>query len=115
MPRMFKRAAVAVAASATLVLGLPAAPASALNEVRCTQSDFLYIYYTQIVGGYKVEAKRCWANAGEDDQIWVNDVTRLSSGNNAGYLYINEFTGVWFGKWADIDLLEGGVTFLHIN
>jgi len=105
----------ALALSLVPVLAAPAVPASALNRVACNESGYLRIWYWSWTSdGYEYLDSYCWANAGEDDQFFVQRATRLYSGNNSGYVIINESRRISFGKWWDGEL-PGDVTFLHID
>ncbi|WP_030377879.1 MULTISPECIES: hypothetical protein [unclassified Streptomyces] len=105
----------ALALSLGTVLAAPATSASALNGVACDEDGYLRIWYTSWTSdGFEYQASYCWANAGEDDQLYVPRVTHLHSGNNAGYVIIDESRRISFGKWWSGDL-SGAVTFLHID
>lgn len=114
--RKLRMLAGAVVLSLAAVAVVPAAPAYALNLVACNESGYLRIWYWSWTSdGFEYEDSRCWANAGEDDQLYIRRATRLWSGNNAGYVVIDEERRVNFAKEKDVDLDEGAVTFLKIN
>lgn len=116
LPRKAWLLAGALALSLVSILGAPATPASALNGVACNEDGYLRISYRSWTSdGFEYTASYCWANAGEDDQLDVQRATHLHSGNNAGYVIIDDSILVSFGKWWDGDLPGGTVTFLHIN
>jgi hypothetical protein len=87
---------------------MPATQASAINEVACTQSDFLTIVHWQ--------GRICYANAG-DDTYGIDGVKALSSGNNAGYISgTGSTTFVGFEKFTTWSSPGWGtVRLVHIN
>jgi hypothetical protein len=106
----------ALALSLVSVLAAPAPHASALNSVACNEDGYLRIWYWSWTSdGFEYLDSYCFANAGEDDQVGIQRAARLSSGNNAGYVIIDNSTRVSFGKWWKGDLPKGTVTFLHID
>lgn len=108
--------AVSLALGLVSVLATPPIPAFALNRVACNESGYLRIWYWSWTSdGYEYLDSYCWANAGEDDQIYLRRAARLHSGNNAGYIIIDNSTKVSFGKWWEGDIPEGALTFIHIN
>ncbi len=106
----------ALALSLVSILATPPAPAFALNRVACNEDGYLRIWYwSWTLEGPDHLASICWANAGEDDLIYLSRAARLHSGNNAGYVIIDNSIRVSFGKWWEDDLPEGAVTFIHID
>ncbi|MCA2215325.1 hypothetical protein [Jidongwangia harbinensis] len=113
--RKLRMLAAAVALSLPVVAVAPAAPAYALNLVACNEGGYLRIWYWSWTSdGFEYEDSRCWANAGEDDQLYIRRATRLWSGNNAGYVEIDDERRVNFPKDKEVKLDEGAVTFLKI-
>ncbi|MET8008097.1 hypothetical protein [Nonomuraea glycinis] len=105
-----------LALSLVSVLATPPIPAFALNRVACNEDGYLRIWaWSWTSDGVEYLDSYCWANAGEDDLITLRRATRLHSGNNAGYVIMNESTRVSFGKWWEGDIPEGDVTFIHID
>jgi len=106
----------ALTLSLVSVVAVPPVPASALNRVSCNESGYLRIWYWSWTSdGYEYLDSYCWANAGEDDQIDLQRAARLHSGNNAGYVIIDNSIKVSFGKWWEGDIPEGSLTFIHID
>jgi hypothetical protein len=117
-PRML---IAAFAMSLVFIITAPAAPALALNPVACNEDGYLRIWYWTINGeGDEYKASKCYANAGEDDQFYIAQSVRMWSGNNAGYVILNNAERVNFGKNEYKDLGTNpdrgtSVTFLKIN
>ena len=114
LPRKARMLAVAVALSITSVFAAPATPALALNSVACDEAGYLRIHYWGWWDGEEVPWSKCYANAGEDDQIYISRAFKLWSGNNAGYVLIgNDSRKIEFGK-NETKTLDSYVTFLKI-
>ncbi|WP_328912019.1 MULTISPECIES: beta/gamma crystallin domain-containing protein [unclassified Streptomyces] len=111
------KAAVAVTFAAAMVAGSAvsavAAPSSAfINRTDCNNRSDFFQLWKQPSG-----EELCFANAG-DLPVAVYDVTYLNSGNNAGYVRVDNN-----GRAFQVNFLKdqrnvavnGTVTFIHIN
>ena len=114
LPRKARTLAVALVLSLASVFAAPAAPALALNSVSCDEEGYLRIWYWGWWEGEEVPWSKCYANAGEDDGIYISSAYKLWSGNNAGYVLIgNDSRKVSFGK-NETKTLDSYVQFLKI-
>jgi hypothetical protein len=107
----------ALTLSLVSILAMPSTPAFALNGVACNETGYLRIWFWSYTSdGFQYKSSYCFANAGEDDQIYIREAVHLHSGNNAGYVILDNGGVLRFGKWWDGDISpEDNVNFIHID
>jgi hypothetical protein len=110
MKTWLKRMCAVLALSVGVTVGFSASGASAINTVWCNEDGYLLIASTDI-------GDRCYANGGETE-LDIKEVWAVWSGNNSGYIDIQEGDGVTrrhpFPKWTRIDV-DGYANYLHID
>ncbi|MET7300748.1 beta/gamma crystallin domain-containing protein [Embleya sp. NPDC005575] len=96
--RIARSMAVAVAAAATLALGLPGGNAYAIDHVQCVGGENFLKIWSHLDGRESVD---CYANAGRTDfgGWWVD---RISTGNNDLIYYDVNGDSVKIERWHDI-------------
>ncbi|MFJ2958890.1 oxidoreductase [Streptomyces sp. NBC_00669] len=90
--------ALALAAAATLTLGVPSGNAFAINHVECVGGENFLKIYSHLNGQQSVD---CYANAGRTNfgGWWVD---RIVTGNNDLIYYDANGDSVRIDRWHDI-------------
>ncbi|MYS85303.1 beta/gamma crystallin domain-containing protein [Embleya scabrispora] len=96
--RVARSIAVAVAAAATLSLGVPGGNAYAIDHVQCVGGENFLKIWSHLDGRESVD---CYANGGKTDfgGWWVD---RISTGNNDLIYYDVNGDSVKIERWHDI-------------